>query len=208
MSACKSLDRTLYKEISFGSSLALEVECGKSGTSTGTTDEYLPLVLTIEIDEHVASHESRFHTRSTGQLSLLVSCEYTLYRSVLNLIAVEDSQFDGATDTVVGTKSRALGSKPFTVNIRLNGILVEVKLYIHEFVAHHVHVALQDNRLTVFHTLGGWFTDNHVTRFIHLCVKIMTLSPLTEIINHFLLALGRAGDFVYSRKLLEYTLWL
>ena len=108
---------------------------------------------------------------------------------MLNLIAVEDGKFHSATNTVVGTESSALGSEPFSVDIGLNGILVEVKIHIHQFVAHHIHVALQNHRLAVFHTLSGRLADNHITSFIHLGVEIMTLSPLAEIFNHFFLTL-------------------
>ena len=96
---------------------------------------------------------------------------------MLDVVASQDSQFDSTSDTVVGTQCGSLGCQPLAVNICLDGILVEVELYIHQFIAYHIHVALQDYRLAVLHTLGGRLTYNHIAGFVYFCIQIVALAP-------------------------------
>ena len=48
----------------------------------------------------------------------------------------------------------------------------------HQLVAHHVHVALQNHRLAVLHTLGGRFAYNHVAGFVYFGIQLVALAPL------------------------------
>src|SRR3712207_8568068 len=95
--------------------------------------------------------------------------------------------------------------RSFTIDISLDGVSVEVKLYIDKFVAHHVHVALQNNGGTILITRCGGFADNNVSGFVYFCFKIMFCSKLLEIFYHLLFMFGRAGDCIDNSKLLKYT---
>ena len=122
---------------------------------------------------------------------------------MLQVVAVEDGQLYGTADAVVGTQRRALSGQPLAVDIGLDGVAVEVELHVDELVAHHVHVALQDDRLSVFVAFGGWLAYDDVTGFVDFRVQTASLAPVFQILNHFLLALRRAWNFVDLRKLLE-----
>ena len=122
---------------------------------------------------------------------------------MLDIVAGEDGQLDGTADTVVGTEGGSLCRQPFTVDIGLDGVLVEVERHVYQFVAHHIHVALQDHRLAVLHTLGGSLADQHVARLVNFRLQSVALAPVLQIRNHLLLALRRAGNFVNLRKLFE-----
>ena len=52
--------------------------------------------------------------------------------------------------------------EPFAVDVCLYGIAVEVKFNVIVLLAHHIHVALQDNDGTVLHPGCGRFADNDV----------------------------------------------
>ena len=88
---------------------------------------------------------------------------------MLDVVGIEDGQFDGAAYAVVGAEGGAFGCKPLAVDIGADGVVVEVELHVDQFVAHHVHVALQDDRLAVLIALGGWFADDDVARLVHFC---------------------------------------
>ena len=122
---------------------------------------------------------------------------------MLDIVGGEDSEFNGTADTVVGTEGGTLSGKPFTIDVGLNGILIEVELHIDKFVAHHIHVTLQDHGLAVFHARGGRFADNHVACLIDIGGKSVLSTPVLEVFNHLLLALRRAGNFVNLRKFFE-----
>ena len=123
---------------------------------------------------------------------------------MLDVVAIKDGQFDGTADTIVGTEGSTLSRQPFAVDVCLDGILVEIELHIDEFVAHHIHVALQDDGLAVLHPFGGRFADNHVARLVHISVESVTLTPVLEVVNHLLFALRRTRNLVNLCKLLEY----
>ena len=168
MSALQALYRSCEEEHTLGSSLTLECEASRSSLSAGARDEDLAFVLRVEVDEHIAFHETCLHAHSTSETCLLVACEHTLQRSVLDVVAVEDSQFDGASDAVVSTESCALSVEPFAVDISLNSVGVEVEVYVYEFVADHVHVALQDECRSVLMTLCSRLADYYVARLVGL----------------------------------------
>ena len=72
---------------------------------------------------------------------------------MLNVVGLENGQLDGTTNTVVGTQRGAFGAQPLAVNVGLDSIVVKVEVHIDQLVAHHIHVALQDNRLVLLVTL-------------------------------------------------------
>ena len=170
MSAYQAFQLGTHEERAGRSCLTLEGELGSGVTTTGTADENLTLVLRIEVDEVVASHEAGFHPLGTCQSCLLVAGEDTLNGTVLDVFRRQQRQFHSTSDTVVGTQRGTLSGEPLTIDIGLDGVVVEIYLVVHEFVAHHIHVALQDDRLTVLHSLGGWFADDDVAGLVDLGV--------------------------------------
>ena len=139
--------------------LTLKAESGGGVLAACARYENLSFLLRVDVDEHIARHKTGLHAESTGQTCLLVAGEHTLYRAMSNVVAVEQGQLHGATNTVVGTQRGAFGAKPFAVNVGLNGIVVKVEVDVHQFLTHHVHVALQNQRLAVLVTGRGAFAD-------------------------------------------------
>ena len=195
----------MQEEETFRRVVALETEGSDCAAAAGAGDEDLALVLRVEVDEVVACHESGLHADGTRELRLLIACEDTLDGSVLNVVGGEDGELDGIAYTVVGTECRPLGVQPVAVDIGLDGVLGEVEVYIHELVADHVHVALQNCRGTVLKTLRGGLADKHVAGFVDFRLQTVTLAKVLEIFNHLLLMLRWAGYFVDSRELFKYA---
>ena len=124
---------------------------------------------------------------------------------MLDVVAVEHCQLDGTTYTVVGTQCGTLGAQPFSVYISLDGILVKVELDIHQLVANHVHVALQDYRLAVLVAGGGGLAYQYVACLVDYSLETMVFTKLLEILNHLLLALGGAWNLIDFSKLLKHA---
>ena len=108
---------------------------------------------------------------------------------MLNVVAVENSQLDSATDTVVSTKSSALGSEPFAVDVGLDRVVEEVDVNIYELVAYHIHMALQTNHRSVLVSLGSGLADDNVAGLVNLGFEIALTAKLFQILNHLLLML-------------------
>ena len=89
VSSRKSFYRSFEEEKACRGGFAAEVERGEGGTSAGAAHENLSLVLAVKVNKHIARHESCLHTACTCQLCLFVASEYTLYWSVLNVVAVK-----------------------------------------------------------------------------------------------------------------------
>ena len=141
---------------------------------------------------------------STGQSGFLITCKDALDRTMLNIVACQNSQFDGAANTVVSTEGSTLCLEPFAVYVSLDCIFVEVEIHIHQFVANHVHVTLQDDGFSVLVAWSGSFADEHITGFIYQRFELMRLTERFQKLNHVLLVLGRTRYFVDFCELLEH----
>ena len=205
VAAYESLQLATQEELAGAGSLALDGELSLRVAATGTRHEDLALVLRVQVDEVVARHEVGLHALGTRQSRLLVACEHALYGAVGHVTAVEQGQLYSAANTVVGSQRRPLGGQPLAVDIGADGVAVEVELHVHQLVAHHVHVALQNHRLAVLHARCGRFAYDDVARLVHLRVQSTALAPRPQILNHLLLALRWAGNFVNLRKLFEHN---
>ena len=203
MTANESFDRTLDEEVAVGSILTLDIECCCRRTTTGTADEDLTLILRVEVDEEVAGHETSLHPKGTRQSCLLVTGEDTLDRTMLDVVAVKDGKFHSHTDTIVGTQGRPLGTHPLPVNIGSDTLLVKIYRQLWQTVAHHIHVTLEDNRLTVLIARGGSFADDNVAHLVDNSLQTMALTKVLQVLNHLLFTLRRAWNFVNLRKLFE-----
>ena len=120
--------------------------------------------------------------------------------------AVKKGQLDGAADTVVGAKRGAFSTKPLSVYIGLDGVVVEVDLHVHQLVAYHVHVALQHHSLAVFVTRGGSLAYQHVAGLVYQRLQAALAAETGQIVYHLFLTLRGTGNGVDTGKLLEYTL--
>ena len=79
-----------------------------------------------------------------------------------------------------------------------------IEINIYQFIANHVHVALQDDGFSMFVAWSGSFTDEHITGFIYQRFELMSLSERFQKLNHVLLVLGRTRYFVDFCELLEH----
>ena len=126
---------------------------------------------------------------STGQSGFLITCKDALYRTMLNIVACQNCQLDGAAYTVVSTQCSSLSLEPFSINVSLDGVFVEIEIYIYQFIANHVHVALQDDGFSVLVAWSGSFADEHITGFIYQRFELMSFTERFQKLNHVLLVL-------------------
>ena len=122
---------------------------------------------------------------------------------MLYVVRRQQSQFHGTADSIVGTQRGTLCRQPLSIDIGFDGVVVEVYLVVHQLVAHHVHVALQNDGLTVLHAFGGRFTDDDVARLVDFSIQSVALAPRLQVLNHLLFTLRRAWNLVNLRKLFE-----
>ena len=108
---------------------------------------------------------------------------------MLNVVALQQRQFHSTADTVVGTQCSTLGSQPLTINIGLDGVIVEVNLIVYQLVTYHIHVTLKDNGLTILHSRSGRFTNDDITCLINVGSQSAALTPLFQVCNHLLFTL-------------------
>ena len=177
MSAHQALQLSLHEEQSCGSRLALEGKRGRCGATAGARDEDFALVLRVEVDEVVTRHESGLHAHRSRQSGLLVAGKDAFNGTVLNIVTLQNGQLHRTTDTIVGTQRCPFSGQPLAVDIGLDGVGVKIDLVVHQFVADHIHVALQNDGLAVLHARGGCFADDDVARLVDLGVQSVALAP-------------------------------
>ena len=179
VAANEALQRNFQEEQALGGVFFLKTEGSGRVATSSARDKYLPLVLRVKVDKHVACHESGLHALGTRESSLLIAREYTLQWSVLYIIGVENCQFDGTSDAVVSSQCCTFSLKPLAVYIGLYGIFVEVELNVDQLLANHVHVALQNDGFAVLHSWCGALADDDVARFVDYGLKVMAFPPIS-----------------------------
>ena len=142
MSAVKTFQRGLHKEIICWCFLTFELVSNSCIDTSCTRNKYLSLVFWIEIDKIFTCHEAWFHTKSSCQTCFFITCEHTFYRTMFYIIAIKNSQFNRTTDTIVCTKCSSFRTQPLAIDVGLDSICVEIKVYIHQLITYHVHVTL------------------------------------------------------------------
>ena len=123
---------------------------------------------------------------------------------MLDIVGSEDGKFDGTADTVVSTEGSTLCLQPFTVYIGLDGILMEVELYVYQFIANHIHVALEDDGISVLISRSCSLANENVSCFVNQSLELMAFAEFLQILNHVFLMLGRARYFVDFSELLKH----
>ena len=176
MSAIQTLQRHFHEEIALGSSFTAKPEGGSCRHTACTADEELSLILAVEIDEQITLHEIFRHAIGTCQTCFLVAGEHTLNGAMLQSVVFEHGKFHGTAYAIVSPQCGALGLQPFTVNIGFDGVVVKIDIHINQLLAHHVSMALQNQRLPVFIPLGGRFADNHISGFVNHGFQTMFFS--------------------------------
>ena len=127
--------------------------------AAGAADEDLAFVLAIEVQEDAARHKALLESLGTSQARLLIDRKEAFDGAMLDIVRSKDGQLGGDADTVVGTEGRTVGAEPITLDDGFDGVVVEVVLGSVVFLADHVHVRLEDDRLARLHARGGGFRD-------------------------------------------------
>ena len=184
MASVESFQRGFHEKQSLRGFFTGVVETGSGVDASSARHEDLSFILRVEIDEHVATHEPGLQAEGAGEAGLLVDGEEALQRTVLDIVAVEHGQFHGHADAVVGTEGGAFGLQPLAVDIGLYGVVIEVDVHVDEFLAHHVHVALQHHLGTVLVARGGGLADEHIAGVVYLRFQSMALAEFLQEGNH------------------------
>ena len=193
------------EEHALGHRLRLVGHGGHGAAAARTAHKYFSLILAVQIYQHVAAHEARLHTHGTRESGFLVACEHALHRAVHQVGRREHSHLHGHANAVIGSQRGALGLHPLAVYPGLDGIMVKVERHILVLLAHHVHVALQDDGLAVFHARGGRFADDDIACIVPAGVQTQLLPIGKQEVNHFFLPLGRAGHTGYLIETIKHT---
>ena len=180
MTAGKAVDIDLHVKHIARDVCPYVLELGIVAYATRATDEDLALILRVKVDEDIALKKLWRESLGTGKTGLLVNGEEAVYRTVLELLVGKHRHSRGYTDTVVGTQCRTLGLEPLAIDIRLDGILLEIMVKIGALVTYHIHMALQDNGLAVLITRISRFLDEHVTHTVGNCLITQLLTEILE----------------------------
>ena len=124
--AAQPLDSDAYGGIgSIGLSLLI-VERGGDIDATSRTDDKLPPVLTVEVQQDVALQFAFGQVVGSEHASLFVGGDEGVDGAVLQVFSLEDGHDGGYAQSVVGTECRSVSFYPFAVNPRLDGVSLEV----------------------------------------------------------------------------------
>ena len=206
VTARQALHAKADEELALRRGLLLVVEGGRSATTAGTGDKDFALVLRVEVDEVLARHEVVLHALGTGQAGLLVAGEDALQRTMLQTVVGQNGHLHGHANAIVGSQGGTLGPHPFAIDVGLDGIAVEVELAVGILLAHHIHVALQDDGGLALHPRRSGFAYDDIAHLVATSLQAQLLPILEQEVYHPFLALGGARHLVHLCKALKHTL--
>ena len=189
MAAGQALDGQAHEEHAVLHRLVLIAESRRGTATAGTTYKDIALFLVVEVHHHPALQKISRHGLGTCQAGFLVTGEDTLQRAVLNVVGTQDGNLHGTADTVISTQCSTFCLHPVSIHISLYGIVVEVELHIVVLLAHHVHVALQNQYRTVLHTRSGRLADDHIAYLVALGFQTKTTAYFQQVFHHLVLLL-------------------
>ena len=181
---------------------------GEGVDTSGAADEYLAVVLGVEVDEPFGTEHAILQFHGAGEACLLIDGEEALDSGVLQFGIGDSRERHGDTDTVVRAERRAFGFEPLAVHIRLNGVFEKIMLYVTVFLGYHVHVGLQDDAFMVLVPFRSGHTHDDVHRLVGDTLNTVSRSEVLQPATDLLLMFGRTGNFTYLRENLKYIFTL
>ena len=173
---------------------------GEGVDATGTANEDLSVILGVEVDEPFGTEHAVLQFHGAGESGLLIDGEETLDSRVREFGIGDGGERHGDTYTVIAAKGSTFGFEPFAVHVGLNGVGHEIMLNVAVFLAHHVHVRLEDDSFMVFVTRGSRHPHDDIHRLICDILDMMGCSKIAQPFTDFLLVLGGTRYFVDLRK--------
>ena len=86
---------------------------------------------------------------------------------MFQVFCLKYSHNSGYAQSVVSSQSSTFGLHPITVNVRFNRVFSKIMNRIVVLLRHHVHVCLQNDTFSVFHTWCSRFTDNDIANLVN-----------------------------------------
>ena len=203
VTAGQSLHCHTEKEITFWSRYHRTRIYRSSSRTSGTTDKEFSVVFRIQINQDISIHETFFQCKRTCQARFLIHRKQTLQRSVLHIVRSQHRQFGRHTDTIVGTQRSTLCLEPFSVDIRLNRILLKIVFRILILFADHIHMRLQNHCLQMLLARSRRFYNQYVSCLIHLILKSSCFRKIHQISPDLLLLFRRTGHLTDFFKIPE-----
>ena len=195
------------KHIPLGGRLALIAELGHRVDAARAADEYLALVLRIEVDKVFARQHTLAESESTRQTRLLVDGEQSLQRSVLRLGVDHHGQRRRHAYAAVGAERRPLGTHPTSLDAGADRVGLEIEIHVRILFAHHIHVRLEDNRRSILATRRRRTTHDHVAYSVALALYPVATGELHEILYDPPLFLRRTRHARNAVELLPHRAW-
>ena len=115
------LDLDTHWSVARSQILALVLEIRHGLKSAGATDEHLPLIFRIEVDQGPAGEETWFHAEGAVHPSLLRDGEHAL-KLAHRKVALQQSQHRGHTDAVIGTESCVFRDHPTILDLIMDRV--------------------------------------------------------------------------------------
>ena len=181
MAALEALYGDPVAHESFRSLVGPVSEVGGAVNSTGATGAKLAFLLGVEVQKDVTLQYSGLQRVGSGHAGLLIVCDESLKRAVLQSLVLKNGKRESDTDAVVGSEGGPLCGHPLLVYLGLDRIGKEVVLRVSGLLRNHVHVRLHDHTLAVLVAWSGGNCEYDVAGVVLLHVNTVLFSPAQEI---------------------------
>ena len=189
-----------------GRIIFIVIETGRYVQAAGAPHAQLPFLFRVQVQENIAVEDAGLEGVGARHAGFLVIGYQDLQRAMLHGRVFQGGQGQRYANAVVRAQRGAVRRYPFAVYIGADGICEEIVRTVGGFLRHHVHVALQDNALAVFHAGRGRNTDDDIAGIVLDGLKAMGLAPVVQVVDDLALVLGRARDLSKCVEILPHYL--
>ena len=151
--------------------------------AAGAAAHQYALVFRVQVDELVAREVGTVEGERAHHANFLIAGQQRLQLGVPEARVVQQSQYHGDGNAVVSAQCRAVCAEDVVLNDKTDGVFGEVKLHTGVFLAHHVRVRLQYDRVRVLIAGAGGFRDDHVVRTVPVPTQAPLLRKLHQIVR-------------------------
>ena len=186
----------------------LVAQCGGDVDAAGRTDDELTPELGVEVEQDLTIQLAFGQIVGTIHARLLVGSDESLNGTVFQVSALHDTHDGSNTDAVVTSQGRALSLYPSVLNIGLDGIVDKVVCTVGCFLRHHVHVGLQQHRLTVLHAGSGRLAHDDIVTGVLEGFHTYTLGKIKQELLYLLQMARGAGHLCEGIEIAPDGCWL
>ena len=153
--------------------------------AASASDGYLSFCLRVEVEQILACKFSWLEVKSSDKTCLLVASDEHFEWTMLHGVVLNDGHGSSYAHAVVSSESGVACCHPFSVDVNIEGVCLEVVWAAFCLLWDDVHVGLKHCCLSVFIARCCALAHDDIACFVDVCLCAFALGPVNEVVGNF-----------------------